>query len=395
MANLAAILPRALKLRSMNKVGVVELWSHHHHVVSQCDILMSLNFDVHVFISRDIAKQLKGYIFNNKKLLTFIIQEDQESNFCFFLRCRNAIREDFDFVFINTIQGRVMWYFIFWPKTVTTIISNGRVSDWFGRSLKFLGFNNLRDFAYHNYSYVLTSFLKYKFKNMIFHTPQAQCFAKKNSFKGYSVVLPFRYARKEVAVLKQKQKLSIVVTGSISSKQRDYFGFLSSLCQLQENSLAKIELTLLSKLNKDDAYQKSIYEIALKLETKGLIVNYYETWVTDDDYDAALSQADLVLSPINVDAYYSAGELTSAMVHAIEYSIPGVYPTTYKPDEILCRSSIYYSSFEDLNSKILNLTDKRFLLDQLHANALLSSQYYNQTHSKQVLNNYLLNLCQK
>lgn len=348
-----------------------------------------LGFHISLYLSDEVARQMASFIEKVKDKCSVTRQSPNESKFRFFLRIQKYIDLEHDFVFINTIQGRIIWYFIFWKAKAVPIISNGRLSDWFGRKYQLLGFKNFRDFAHHNYSNFFTRILRKRFKNMIFHTPKALEFASQNGHKHESLVIPFSCAKDLDFSFKSKKQVQITITGSISKKQRDHIQFLRAFKLLGDKEVENIHINLLSRLNCKNKYHQQVLNEVNALRLLGFSVKIFTSWIDDELYDVILLQTDIVVSPIKVNEYYSCGELTSAMVHAIEYSIPAAYPLEYQPDPNLVSSSIYFSDYPDFVKKVKNIIADEGSLKNIKKCAFSNYSKYSTSRSAQLLLDYL------
>ena len=347
----------------MSNVALFEIYDHHHHVISQYKVLSSLGHDVTIYCSAGVCSLLSEF-FASDEAIKKVVQGDKESLIRFLYRTKLEVETSFDLVWINTVQGHAMWKFYVIKHRIPTIISNGRLSEWFNVNYKVRGFVTLRDFVYHNYATFLTRQLKPRFKAMSFHTPKALEFAKDFGFSRASCVIPFSINRMagsflrsdKIAIGSDNRLISLVVTGSIRKKPRDHLGFLNSIKKLDQGSRSRIKFTILSKFD-DDQYSRVVRQLVKQLIASGFIIKTYDTWVDDTEYERVLSKADLICSPIRVGDYYACGELTSAMVTSIEYGIPALYQSEYKPDPDLVSVSFYYENISAIHiaiSQIIN-----------------------------------------
>ena len=285
------------------KISIVEIYSHHTYVETMATMCMTLGYEVTIACTDHIKENLNIFLKKNSETVSCITPNKNEKEIFFLQRIKNHFdSNNFEYIFINTIQGwAILKFFFFLPKT-PIILSNGRLSEWFGVSYKLIGFSSFRDFFYHNYSHFFLKKLKNRYSKMIFHTPEAQKFAYANGFNGTSCILPFSlYANTNKPA--NVEKLKFVVTGLIAEKNRDFLGLLDALSKIKEKYFNLFSITILTK----EVKNKYGHKVKIKIEDLkklGIDIKSYDSWITEEEYFLESSQADLFIGPIKYSNYY-------------------------------------------------------------------------------------------
>jgi len=359
----------------MKKATIVEIYGHHVYVETLARILLNLGIEVTVACTAPIRSNLRQYFKKDGSDISLILPSKGENDFHFLRRLRATVDNNgTDIVFLNTVQGWAIVKLFFFRPNVVTVVTNGRLSEWFGRNYKLTGHDNIRDLVYYNYSHFFLQRILRRINNMIFHTPQAIDYARENGYKGNIAKLPFSlYSTPEY--VEQNKTFHIVVTGSIEEKSRDYIGLLDAILNLDENLHSRFRLVLLTK-QKQHSYGIKVKKSITELLKIGIDVKFYDDWVPEEEFFKQTKKSDILISPIKYETYYACGELTSAIVDAVRQGKPGIYPEGYLPDYRIQSSSLFYNHIDDVKNIIENLIVNPGRLSQLKKNAIINAEHY-------------------
>jgi len=359
----------------MKKATIVEIYAHHVYVETLARILLNLDIEVTVACTESIKRNLSQYLKNDGSDISLITPNKGENDFYFLRRLQATVgSNDTDIVFLNTVQGWAILKFFFFRPNVVTVVTNGRVSEWFSGSYKLMQHENLHDLVYHIYSNFFLKRIIKRIGNMIFHTPKAANFARKNGYKGNVAVLPFSLYTPSKHTKKNKV-LRIVVTGGIHEISRDYLGLLDAISSINDNFYHQFCLVLLAS-QQQHSYGVKVRQSINKLLEKGVRIRFYDDWVSEDEFFKQTQKADIIISPIKYEQYYSCGELTSAVVDAIRQGKPGIYPKGYLPIQRIQSSSVFYNHIADVKYIVENLIKDQEEISLLKENAIINAEYF-------------------
>ena len=176
----------------MKRATIVEIYGHHVYVETLARILLNLGIEVTVACTEPIKSNLRQYFKKDGSDISLILPNKGENDFHFLRRLRVTVDSNgTDIVFINTLQGWAILKIIFFRPSVVTVVTNGRLSEWFGTRYKLTGYHGVRDLVRGNYSHFFLQRILRRTDNMIFHTSQAINYARDNGYKGDAIVLPF------------------------------------------------------------------------------------------------------------------------------------------------------------------------------------------------------------
>lgn len=360
-------------IEKRKKIGIIEIYGHHVFVHTLGSIALNSGMDVTIFVTRPIYEQLKPLFRNSLAEITWVIKQERENDWQFLRRIKKIAQKDIDILFINTIQGKRIILFYFFKPHVKTVVTNGRISEWFGNRYKLFGHESMRRFLHHNYTHFLLQKCLPLYDAMILHTPQARDYALAHNYQKKILLLPFSLYKGQTKIQKPGTKVKFLVTGSINKISRDHKGLLAVFERLWCAGRQDLSLTVLGvpKLK----YGQEVVAYMEELKGQGFDIQFFREFIPEEVYLQHAESADIYIAPLNI-GYYSCGELTSAMVEAIRQGKPCIYPEGHFPDPSFESSSLFYDKIENLPKLIVKILDNREILMRLSLNAIVNAEQH-------------------
>lgn len=363
------------------KIAIVEIYHGHHVFVhTLASVLLKLGYEVTVFCTESIYRDLVILTDQSKLNIKWVTKDDEQTDFRFLSKIKKQLNKNFDLVFFNTIQGRkIAYFYLFMRLKVRSIVVAGRISEFFTFRYKIFGFKTIRELLHHNYTrFFLQKCLPF-YDAMLIHTDQAKKLALDSGYSKRLLSLPFSLYKGERS-LKDSKIIKFVVTGSINEKSRDHIGLLDSFHNLWLEGY-DFSLTILAGVRLDEnrpgqAYVRKVLKRMNLIKEEGFDITFFPKWISEEDYLKEAKKADFFISPLNKD-YYFHGELTSCIVECIRQGRPGIYPEGYLPDPNLSSSSIHYKSMGKLKGLIITLLESKEMIEELDKGAEENSVFYN------------------
>jgi hypothetical protein len=339
----------------MKEIAIIEIYSHHVFVHTLASTLLVSGHKVTVYVSARIFRDLEPMFLPGDVKPNFCVSNDTESDFTFLKRIKTKVDQNYDLLFINSIQGYRIIYFYIFKFNVLTIGAAGRISEFFGSSYKFQGFETLRQCLHHNYTKFLLPKVLKRLAGLIVHTEKAKALAICGDYSRPIHCMPFSlYTKNFRAHGSSSRAISFMITGSITARSRDYFAVLDVFENIWRSGVENIELTVLSSPKTEYGFR--VYKQMQRLSAEGYPINYFSGWIHEADFVSYSSKADFLIAPI-LQEYYGAGEITSVEVESVRMGIPAFYPDWYYVDDSRQGSSIAYTSYKHLQQMILAFSE--------------------------------------
>lgn len=344
-----------LNQSKMKRIAIIEIYSHHVFVETLSSVLLTSGCKVDIYLSNIIYKQ-GGPLFQKKlENLTFHVSDKDESDFMFLRRIKPKIESENELVILNSVQGYRILFFFLVKFNIPTIAGAGRISEFFGSNYELKGFKTFSRLLHHNFTRFLLPRIVKRLKGIIVHTEQAKSLAIENGYKSQIHKMPFSLYL-NLNNNHNNENINFLVTGSMNDTSRDYESLLGVFEKVWNDGKLNNNLTILSSPR--GSYGRKIFKLMESLKKRGYPINYFSDWIPEKEYINCSKKADFLIAPILYE-YYNSGELTSVTVESIRMGIPAIYPQWYRPEPTLEKSSLYYSSFEDLYQIINMLIDNK------------------------------------
>lgn len=359
----------------MKKIAIIEIYSHHVFVHTLASALLASGHEVTVYVSARIFKDLDPMFLPHDLKPNFCVSDDKEKDLIFLYRIKAQIDKDYDLLFINSIQGYRIIYFYILRFDVTTLCAAGRISEFFGSIYRVRGFKNLRQLLHHNYTKFLLPKVLKRLAGIIVHSNKAKTLAICGGYAMPVHCMPFSlHTNNDVKAKRSSlQPVRFMITGSISSRSRDYFAVLKVFENIWKDGFKNIELTVLSSPK-----TKYGFEVHKKMEDlcdHGYPIKYFSGWIPEADFVSHSSRADFLIAPI-LEEYYGAGEITSVEVESIRMGIPAFYPDWYFIDDKRQDSSIAFTSYSHLQQMIVALSEDNSAVESAKSLALRNAKAF-------------------
>ena len=342
----------SFKSGSNSSIAIIEIYSHHVFVHTLAASLLKSGYNVTIYVTERIAKDLLPLFAENRIGPKFKVAKKNESEFLFLRRIRREIELENDLLFINSIQGYRVGYFYLNNFNIPKIAGAGRISEFFGSEYRLRGFDSIRQFLHHNYTKFFLSKIIKRLDAIIVHTEQAKKFALDNQFTKPIHCMPFSLYLGQPPKPADTVSLEMLVTGQIVKGHRDYFGLLSMFESIWMKGFINIKLTVLTSPVTEYGY--AVAREMERLEKKGFPITYFNDWIPELEFLKTTAKAQFIIAPI-LPKGYGQGELTSVHVESVRMGIPAIYPSWYRPDPTVESGSIYYDSFHMLENQIIDL----------------------------------------
>jgi len=355
------------------RFGIIEIYSHYVFVHTLALVAQKCGMEVTIYTSARLYKDMVPLFEGAHDEFKWVVSEQGESDFHFMRRIRNSINSEIDLLCCNSVQGwRIILFWLF-KFNVPTMAAAGRISEFFGIKYKALGFPTLRKFLHHNFTRFFLQKCLPRYQALITHTSQATEFSREHGFTEPLIQMPFSIYKENVVYSEDKKCLHCVITGSIQAFCRDHIGTLNVFESLWDAGYSKLKLTVLAGTK--SAEGQALLRRMERLKSKGYNINYFSGWIEDAEFSKVASDADIFLSPLNLN-YYSCGELTSGIVEAVRQAKPGIYPDGYLPDKTIETSSLFYKSLDDLKDIFESLISDDNKMKELSLLAIANSEKY-------------------
>jgi hypothetical protein len=376
-----------LHIEVSRRIAIIEIYSHHVFVHTLAASLLASGHKVTVYVSHRIFKDLAPMFTVGEIKPTFCVSKKNENDFSFLRRIKLQIEREHDLLFINSVQGYRIGYFYLLKFKIPTIAAAGRISEFFGSHYKFLGFSTFRQILHHNYTkYLLPKIIK-RFSGLIVHTQKARELAFSNGYNRPIHCMPFSlHVFNYPDIIRPKNKIHFLITGSLSARSRDYFAILDLFEKIWDSGVKTAELTVLSSPRTD--YGFKVYNEMQRLEDKGYPIRYFSGWIPEEEFVSQSSKADFLIAPI-LKEYYGAGEITSVEVESVRMGIPAFYPDWYYVDHGRLDSSIFYSSFAHLHTMIMEFVSDTSRVESIRLRALKNAETFSVDQVSKKLSEFL------
>jgi glycosyltransferase involved in cell wall biosynthesis len=263
-------------------------------------------------------------------------------------------------------------YYFFRPKCPSVKIIS-RVEYWFGETepLKLLSLKNDFISVLHNISQLIRKKTLPIFNGIWVENTDAYDLALRSGYRGQIHCLPFHYSMGDAHRNTITDPLKFVVIGGLTDYRRDYDGLLDAFEKLFDKGRHNVTLSLLGapRDHREKAFQ-IIYRCK-RLKERGLPIVFYTEHIPEEIMEEKISSANIIINPIKVGTYGTG--TSGAVIKAIQYAKPGIYPLDSLHHKELASSSLFYRNIDELPKIIENLLNDPELLNILSENAITNS----------------------
>jgi hypothetical protein len=192
-------------------------------------------------------------------------------------------------------------------------------------------------------------------------------------------VTSFPFSIYEGALGKTAQPtLHICIPGSVTSKRRDYNSLLDAL--LTEEGLKlkdRITISFLGLIDQHTDGEELLGRIQ-KMESEGWNFKYWIDFVTPQEGDAQMLEADLILGNMvnNKGFVYGETKESGTPFNMIRSARPGILPKGHKLIQELESSTILFGDYQELVSIFHKLDQDRSYLQEMQLKALENARRF-------------------
>lgn len=338
------------------KITIVELQTHHVFLLTQIKIFLQLNARITLLTTEFVLNQLGSKVSEEKRIIIRIIKSDK--SYFSVLKLLKNIKSDY--IWFNTIQGKLTPLLVFYKNISPTIMVAGRPNDWFGR----IGTDKV--YSVRNY---INKLLLFVTRSIIFKSNKIDYICVHNNYQKYFIqshgfnkiiMIPFaHYQRPEYQsfVSNSNNNIKFVIPGSIEQERRDYLGFIKAIKYLKPSR--PLEIIFLGR-PKGKYGDIIINEIKLfNIYNPNVKLKYYERYIEENEFIKNVINSDFSLNIIN-PKFYKNGVICSGIVENIRLGVPGVFPKNFSASDDFIKSNILYNNFDDLVNilnKLMTMTD--------------------------------------
>jgi|SRR5688572_23254705 len=172
-------------------------------------------------------------------------------------------------------------------------------------------------------------------------------------------------------------QLRLVVPGQIERHRRDYDLLLRAVKRIGKDRIA---LHLLGLPFGD--YGQAIIETCRQMVAEGFGIFWNDTYVSQGEFDKAMSECSAILSPIVVETSYAGisetygrSKITGVFADIVRYRIPAIVPASLQAPVQLESALRRYSSEDDLVSALSDMTRPEVIGD-LRGHAVTNAEFW-------------------
>ena len=377
-------------------IGVMELHCHPEAIYSVASLAKYCNTDVTIFTTKLQHEKALPFFKGNQDDYVWVLQQDGETLLSFLKRIERHCSNRIDLLFVNTfyvLPHRQIYYYFFRPQC-KTVHMVGRVECLFGK-WKPIDISSLRSFIFsiaYNISQIIRKRTLPMFDGIWVENRDAYNYAISAGYKKKIACLSFHHSSSKPQFHEYNGKIKFITIGSVTSVRRDYKGLLDAFEKLFDLGRKNITLTLLGAPVDRDGFK--IIDRCRELIDKGLDIHYYTKYVPEDVLNQKILSADIIVNPNDVNQYDTG--TFGAIVKAMQFAKPGIYPINSLRYEELISSSLFYNSIKELPGMIEDLLSNPDKIKELSRKAGVNSEKFSfktiaNKFKESVLNRHLLN----
>ncbi len=379
-------------------IGVMELHTNAETIYSVASLSKYCNTNVTIFTTKLQYERVLPFFKNKKNNYNWILQQEGETFLSFLKRIEEYCNNKIDLLFVNTFYAlphHQICYCLFRPKS-KTVHMVGRVECLFGewKPIEFLSIKSFIFSVSYNISQSIRKRILPMFDGIWVENRDAYNYAVSAGYKKKIACLPVHHSTAKVQSHKYSGKMKFITIGTLNSvDRRDYHGLLDVFEKLFDSGRKNFTIILLGAPFDRKGFQ--IIDRCRKLIEKGLDINFYTEYVPEEVMSEEISSADVIINPSYISTYGTG--TSGAIMKAMKFAKPGIYPANALHHEELISSSLFYNKIEELPGMIETLLNNPENLKKLSKNAVLNSQKFSfetvaKDFQKSVLKSHLIDL---
>ncbi len=382
------------------KTAILEIAPHGHYpyVESITQVFTAVPENEVVIFTNEKGQQylqhlVKGDSRDNHQQVSLIIKQNTEGYDAFFQRIQS-----FDKIIVVTLEAYAHEPYLMmqaFDKTefrcpIYYVVHN--IDFWFQQSLIdkikniFFKLTSIKDFTYRLKVYFYYTLINQRIISKVIKSKGrfvTMTQAMGNELAQYVgaehvAIIPFSVFDDRINhETSTNQRLRVCIPGFLSEARRDYQAIFK-LLDSSSNSFLKnnIEWDFLGGINKAENGQ-AIKEKAETYILKGHQIHVYESFISMEEFDSNLSNADIILGNMHLqqgaNSIYGKTKETGIIFTMIKAAKPGILPAEYPCDSHLKSSVLTFKNYDDVLEILKHLFNNRNELAILQVKALENS----------------------
>lgn len=357
-------------------IGVMELHQDAENIYNEAALAKYCNTNVTIFTTKFLYERALPFFKNDKDDYNWMLQQKEETLLSFLKRIEECCNNEIDLLLMNSfdlLPHHQIFYHLFMPKCKIVHVV-GRIEKFFGEwhPVRYLPLKQCILSVSFNIGQFIANRTFSKFDGIWVENKDAYNYAVSAGYKKKIACLPFQFYREVVQSHEYSDTLKFITIGVLNNYARDYHGLLDAFEKLFDSGRNNFTLTLLGAPFNRKGFQ--IIDRCRKLIEKGLNITFFTEFVPEDVMNREISSADIIINP-NYVSRYGTGTF-GAIVKAIQFAKPGIYPKNSVHHEELISSSLTYNKIEELPGIIENLLSNPETIKKLYKNAFVSSEKF-------------------
>lgn len=357
-------------------IGVMESYCNPEDIYNVASLAKHCNADVTIFTTKRLYERVLPFFKEDKDDHNWILQQEGETLLNFLKRIEKYCNNKIDLLFINTfyvLPHHQILYYLFRPRCKTVQVVS-RIERFFSkwRPIRYLSIKQFTLSVLANVSQYIANKTFPQFDGIWVENRNAYNYAVSAGYKGKIACSPFHFYTGKIQRHEYSGKLKCITIGTLSHERRDYKGLLDTFEKLFDSGRRDVILTLLGAPIDRKGFK--ILDRCRKLKEKGLDITFYTEYLPEEVVNKKISSADIIINPNYVNIYGTA--TFGAIMKAIQFAKPGIYPTNSLHHKELISSSLFYDKIEELPTIIENLLSNPENLNKLSRNALVNSEKF-------------------
>ena len=357
-------------------IGVMELHQDAENIYNEASLAKYCNANVTIFTTKFLYERVLPFFKNDKDDYNWILQQKEETLQSFLQRVEEYCNNEIDLLLMNSfdlLPHHQISYYLFRPKC-KVVLMVGRIEMFFSEwhPIKYLPIKQCMLFLLFNIGQFIANRTFLKFDGIWVENKDTYNYAISAGYKKKIACSSVHHSMAKVQSHEYSGKMKFITIGTLCKYRRDYNGLLDAFEKLFDSGRKDITLTLLGAPVDRKGFQ--IIDRCRKLKGKGLDIYFYTEYVPDEVVNEIISSADIIINP-GIVGTYGTGTF-GAIVKAIQFAKPGIYPVNSLHHEELISSSLLYNKIEELPSIIENLISDPETIKRLSMNALINSEKF-------------------
>ena len=237
---------------------------------------------------------------------------------------------------------------------------------------------------YFNIKVILKSILRqaimWRIKKIIVIGSNLYKYLLKKEIKNKKIYyVPFNFQSFSHHEIKQKDKLKIVIPGTIS-KARNYHDLLKDFYDKQ--ILERIRLVLLGK--PIGSYGNEIISQCKDYNEKGADIGFYNNFIPKEVFDKEINSSDILLALFDLKVktvdhqteIYGLTKETGISFLLFSFAIPGFLPEEFNAMDEIKKQIIGFKNVNDLSEKVMKIINNEINLSNYREIAIKSNKEF-------------------